>query len=102
MRGRWRQAIPRLFARSSAVKSKNSSLRSSEVPLGSRSFRQITVTARSTCLVWVDAPGKGCSLVSLETSIATANHVVPTSSSSSDRRGGKYLIFSLAEEEFGV
>jgi purine-binding chemotaxis protein CheW len=40
--------------------------------------------------------------VSLETSIAAANHVVPTSSSSSDRRGGKYLIFSLAEEEFGV
>jgi purine-binding chemotaxis protein CheW len=41
--------------------------------------------------------------VSLETSIVTANHAIQTSSSASaSRRGGKYLIFSLAEEEFGV
>jgi purine-binding chemotaxis protein CheW len=41
--------------------------------------------------------------VALDTSLSPVNHVLPTSTSASaDRRGGKYLIFSLAEEEFGV
>jgi purine-binding chemotaxis protein CheW len=40
--------------------------------------------------------------MSMETSIAIANHAISTSSCSSARRGGKYLIFSLAQEEFGV
>ena len=40
--------------------------------------------------------------MSMETSIAIANHAISASSSSSARRGGKYLIFSLAQEEFGV
>ena len=39
--------------------------------------------------------------MSLETSIATANHAI-SSLSSATRRDGKYLIFSLAEEEFGI
>jgi chemotaxis signal transduction protein len=40
--------------------------------------------------------------MSLETSISALNHTIQTSSSSADKRGGKYLIFSLADEEFGV
>ena len=40
--------------------------------------------------------------MSLETSISTLNHAIQASASSADRRGGKYLIFSLADEEFGV
>jgi purine-binding chemotaxis protein CheW len=40
--------------------------------------------------------------MSMETSIAIANHAISASSSFSARRGGKYLIFSLAQEEFGV
>ena len=40
--------------------------------------------------------------MSLETSISTLNHELQTSSTSADKRGGKYLIFSLADEEFGV
>jgi purine-binding chemotaxis protein CheW len=40
-------------------------------------------------------------LMSLEISIATANHAI-SSLSSATRRDGKYLIFSLAEEEFGI
>jgi purine-binding chemotaxis protein CheW len=41
-------------------------------------------------------------LMSSETSISTINHAIQTSSSSAERRSGKYLIFSLADEEFGV
>ena len=40
--------------------------------------------------------------MSLETSISTVNHAIQASAASADRRGGKYLIFSLADEEFGV
>jgi purine-binding chemotaxis protein CheW len=40
--------------------------------------------------------------MSLETSISAINHAIQLPSSSTDRRGGKYLIFSLADEEFGV
>jgi purine-binding chemotaxis protein CheW len=40
--------------------------------------------------------------VSMETSITVANRALSTPASSSARCGGKYLIFSLAEEEFGV
>src|SRR6201997_1134132 len=40
--------------------------------------------------------------MSMETSIAIASHTISASPSSSARRGGKYLIFFLADEEFGV
>src|SRR5271154_497889 len=40
-------------------------------------------------------------LMSMEISITTENHAI-SSLSSSTRRDGKYLIFSLAEEEFGI
>jgi purine-binding chemotaxis protein CheW len=40
--------------------------------------------------------------VSSESSLSIGNHALATGSSSADRRGGKYLIFSLADEEFGV